>query len=87
VLSLGGVLDARKTHTMSDNNKIMVAESCELGICDRCGEGWWLWKEGNCWDTDGGWVAEGMGDVSVLCVVGDGDWFVVGLVFVIEFGW
>jgi len=40
VLSLSGVLDARKTHTMADRNKIMVAGSCELGICSKWGGGW-----------------------------------------------
>jgi len=32
VLSLSGVLDAQKTHTILDSNKIMEAGSCELGI-------------------------------------------------------
>jgi len=40
VLSLGGVLDARKTHTMAGENYIMVAGNCGLGICDKWGGGW-----------------------------------------------
>ncbi len=40
VLSLSGVLDAQKTHTMSDKITIMVAGSCGLGICDKWVGGW-----------------------------------------------
>jgi len=81
------VLDAQKTHTMADKIKVMVVGSCGLGICGKWGGVWWLWKEGIGWDADGGWVMEGIGNVSVLCVFGDGDWFVVGLVSVGGFGW
>jgi len=34
-----------------------------------------------------GLVTEGTGNVGVLCVFGDGDWFVVGLGSVGGFGW
>jgi len=56
VLSLSGVLDAQKTHTMADKIKVMVVGSCGLGICGNWGGVWWLWKEGIGWDADGGWV-------------------------------
>jgi len=48
VLSLSGVLDAQKTHTISDNNKIMVAGSCELGIGGNWGCECMLGEKGIC---------------------------------------
>jgi len=35
VLSLSGVLDAQKTHTVADKIKIMVVGSCGPGICGK----------------------------------------------------
>jgi len=48
VLSLGGVLDARKTHTVAGMSNIMVVGSCWLGISGKWGGGYWLGKEGIC---------------------------------------
>jgi len=70
VLSLGGVLDARKTHTVAGRSNIMVAGSCWLGIDGKWwdwGSRWWLGKEGICWSEVWECVVEGTGNVGVLC--------------------
>ena len=46
MLSLSGVLDAQKTHTILDRMKIMVAGSCELGIGGNWGGEYVLGEKG-----------------------------------------
>ncbi len=89
VLSLGGVLDTQRTHTVAGRSDIILAGSCWLGINGKWWgweSGWWLEKEGICWSEDWEWVVKGTGNIGVLCVFCGSGGFVLGQVSVGRFG-